>query len=275
MVPQIARLRRRRHDGPEVWTLELQLETSQPGGQPHPAFLPGQFNMLTAFGVGEIAVSFSGDPGHRGHWAHTIRGVGQVSNALLRLRKNDVVGVRGPFGSGWPMKEMAGRDVVVVAGGVGLAPLRPALYGLLSDRKRYGRIALIYGSRSAEQLLFRKQLEQWSRQFDMAVELTVDHAGRDWRGHVGTVTTLLSRVPFDARNAIALICGPEIMMRFTMASLLGMELPEQNIYLAMERNMKCAVGLCGHCQFGPTFVCRDGPVFRCDRVRSLLSVKEL
>jgi NAD(P)H-flavin reductase len=269
MIPQIAHVRRRRRDGPDVWTLELELQQA-----PLPAFLPGQFNMLTVFGVGEVPISFSGDPADGSYWTHTIRGVGHVSNALLHLRKGDAVGLRGPFGSGWPMQEMAGRDVVVVAGGLGLAPLRPALYQLLHDRKRYGRIALIYGSRSSEQLLFRKELELWRKRFDIAIELTVDHAGPDWQGHVGTVTTLLGRIPFDARAAIALICGPEIMMRFTIASLLGMDLPEQNVYLSMERNMKCAVGFCGHCQFGPAFVCRDGPVFRCDRVRSLLSVKE-
>jgi NAD(P)H-flavin reductase len=270
MTPWPARVLRRRRDGPEVWTLDIEAEEAN--GQP---FTPGQFNMLTVFGVGEVPISLSGDPAQPGRLVHTIRAVGPVSAALTRLGPGDPVGLRGPFGAGWPMAEAAGRDVVVVAGGLGLAPLRPALYRLLAERRRYGQIALLYGTRGPDEILFRRELEAWRRRLDIDIEVTVDHAIGDWRGHVGVVTTLISRAAFDPQHAIALICGPEVMMRFAGTGLRDAGLPEDAIYLSMERNMKCAIGFCGHCQFGPVFVCRDGPVFRFDRLRGLLALKEI
>ncbi len=270
MLPRVARVRRRRRDGPQVWTLEIEDEEAAAGG-----FVPGQFNMLTVFGVGEVSISLSGDPAAPDHLVHTIRDVGAVSSALSRLRPGAALGLRGPFGAGWPMEEAAGRDVVVVAGGLGLAPLRPALYRLLAERERYGKIVLLYGTRSPEEILFRREIEAWRRRLDIDIEVTVDHAVGDWRGHVGVVTTLVPRAAFDPLHAIALVCGPEVMMRFAIAALRDAGLEDEAIYLSMERNMKCAVGFCGHCQFGPVFVCKDGPVFRHDRVRSLLALKEI
>jgi len=270
MLPRIARVRRRRRDGPDVWTLDVEPEVT-----PDAAFAPGQFNMLTVFGVGEVPISFSGDPIRPGRLVHTVRSVGPVSTALTQLGPGEVVGLRGPFGVGWPMAEAIGRDVVVVAGGLGLAPLRPALYRLLAERSRFGKIVLLYGTRRPEEILFRRELEEWRRRLDIHVEVTVDHAVGDWYGQVGVVTTLIPRASFDPPNAIALVCGPEIMMRFATAALRDAGVAEEAIYVSMERNMKCAIGLCGHCQFGPVFVCRDGPVFRYDRIRSLLRVKEI
>jgi NAD(P)H-flavin reductase len=271
MVPRVARVRRRRRDGPDVWTLEVEPEAQTPDAP----FAPGQFNMLTVFGVGEVPISFSGDPVEPGLLVHTIRAVGPVSTALAGLRPGDVVGLRGPFGTGWPMAETAGRDVVVVAGGLGLAPLRPALYRLLAERDRYGEIVLLYGTRSPNEILFRREIEAWRRRLDIDIEVTVDHAIGDWHGHVGVVTTLIPRAAFDPAHAISLVCGPEVMMRFAVAALRDAGVPAEAIYLSMERNMKCAIGLCGHCQFGPVFVCRDGPVFRYDRVSSLFGRKEI
>jgi NAD(P)H-flavin reductase len=270
MVPRVARVRRRRRDGPDVWTLDI-----EPAAADTAPFMPGQFNMMTVFGVGEVPISFSGDPREPDRLVHTVRAVGPVSAALTRLGPGDVVGLRGPFGVGWPMAESAGRDVVVVAGGLGLAPLRPALYALLAERARYGRIALLYGSRGPAEILFRRELEAWRRRLDIDVAVTVDHAAGDWHGNVGVVTTLIPRAAFDPPNAIALVCGPEIMMRFAIAALGDAGIAEDAIYLSMERNMKCAIGFCGHCQLGPVFVCRDGPVFRYDRVRRLLALKEI
>jgi NAD(P)H-flavin reductase len=270
MVPRVARVRRRRRDAPQVWTLDIEPEEGQPA-----TFLPGQFNMLTVFGVGEIPISVSGDPAEPGRLLHTIRAVGAVSSALGSLRVGDAVGLRGPFGTGWPMVEAAGRDVIVVAGGLGLAPLRPALYRLRAERARYGQIALLYGTRSPDDILFRHEIEAWRRSLEIDIEVTVDHATGDWHGHIGVVTTLIPRATFDPPNAIALVCGPEVMMRFAINALNDAGLGDDQIFLSMERNMKCAVGFCGHCQFGPTFVCRDGPVFRHDRIRPMLAVKEL
>lgn len=270
MVPRVARVRRRRKDGPQVWTLEIEAEDGAGAG-----FAPGQFNMLTVFGAGEVPISLSGDPAESGRLVHTIRAVGAVSAALARLGPGEPVGLRGPFGAGWPMDAAAGRDIVVVAGGLGLAPLRPALYRLLAERGRYGKIALLYGTRSPDEILFRRELEAWRRRLDIEIEVTVDHAIGDWRGHVGVVTTLIPHAAFDPPQTIALVCGPEVMMRFAIAALRDAGLADESIHLSMERNMKCALGFCGHCQFGPVFVCRDGPVFRYDRVRRLLGVKEI
>jgi NAD(P)H-flavin reductase len=270
MLPRVARVRRRRRAGPQVWTLEVEEEDADAGG-----FAPGQFNMLTAFGVGEVPISLSGDPDRPDRLVHTIRGVGAVSNALAGLRAGEPVGLRGPFGSGWPMAQAAGRDVVVIAGGLGIAPLRPALYRLIAERERYGSISLLYGTRSPDDILFRRELETWRRRLDIDIEVTVDHALDNWHGHIGVVTTLIPHCDFDPPQTIAMVCGPEIMMRFAIAALRDAEVPDDAIYLSMERNMKCAVGFCGHCQFGPSFVCRDGPVFRYDRLHGLLGVKEI
>lgn len=267
MLPRIARVRRRRRDGPDVWTLDVEIEGPFD-------FAPGQFNMLTAFGVGEAPISVSGDSTKAG-LVHTIRAVGAVSAALTRLGPGDPIGVRGPFGVGWPMVEAAGHDVVVVAGGLGLAPVRPALYRLLAERGRYGRVVLLYGTRRPEEILFRAELEEWRRRLDIQIEVTVDHAIGDWYGNVGVATTLIPRARFDAPNTVAIVCGPEIMMRFASTALRDAGVAPGSIYLSMERSMKCAVGFCGHCQFGPVFVCKDGPVFSYDRISRLLSLKEI
>src|ERR1019366_5279040 len=185
-------------------------------------------------------------------------------------------GLRGPFGAGWPMAEAAGRDVVIIAGGLGLAPLRTAIHRLLTERARYGQVLVLYGARSPSDILFRRELQTWRRRLDVQIEVTVDHAAvSDWRGHVGVVTSLLARSSFDPANPVALVCGPEIMMRFSAAALADAGVRAEATYLSMERNMKCAIGLCGHCQFGPVFICRDGPVFRYDRIAALLRHKEL
>lgn len=269
MVPQIAHVRRRRHDAPDAWTLELEMTSGA-----HFDYAPGQFNMLTAFGVGESAISMSGDP-VGSSLIHTIRAVGPVSRALTELGPGDPVGVRGPFGVGWPMAQAEGKGVVLIAGGLGLAPLRPAIYRLLGERERYGRIMLLLGARRPDDILFRHEVEKWRARFDIDVDVTVDHAPSDWRGHVGVVTTLISRLDFDPSRSLAMACGPEVMMRFVALALADKGMAEADIYLSMERNMKCAIGHCGHCQLGPTFICRDGPVFTFERLKRLLTVKEL
>ncbi|WP_246744845.1 FAD/NAD(P)-binding protein [Methylocystis sp. Sn-Cys] len=269
MVPQIAHVRRRRHDAPDAWTLELEMAS---GERFH--YAPGQFNMLTAFGVGEAAISVSGDPAD-GPLIHTIRAVGPVSKALTQLGPGDPIGVRGPFGVGWPMAQAEGRDVVVVAGGLGLAPLRPALYSLLGARDRFGKVTLLFGARRPEEIVFRREVEHWRGRLDMDVEVTVDHATGGWHGNVGVVTNLLSRLGVDPAKTLAMVCGPEVMMRFVSMALVDKGVGEEAIYLSMERNMKCAIGQCGHCQLGPTFICRDGPVFTYARLKPLLAIKEL
>jgi len=267
MVPVLAHVRTRRRETRDTWTLAIDA-----GGL---KFRPGQFNMLYAFGCGEIPVSVSGDPGMPGPLIHTIRAVGDVSRALTRLEPGDALGLRGPFGTAWPLAESGGNDIVVIAGGLGLAPLRPAIYRLIAERDRYGRIAVLYGTRSPQDVLFRRELEGWRRRLDVAIEVTVDHADPSWHGHVGVVTKLIGRAGFDPDHTVAFVCGPEIMMRFTAAALEAAGVAPERIHLSLERNMKCAIGQCGHCQFGPTLLCRDGAVLSYDRVSRLLTVREL
>jgi NAD(P)H-flavin reductase len=272
MVPvpfHVRAVRRETHD-----TVTLSVESAR--GREKLDFAPGQFNMLYLLGVGEIPISISSAPAEPGVLGHTVRAVGAVSEGLCRLRRGRVLGIRGPFGSHWPVDESTGRDVVIVAGGIGLAPLRPALYHVLAHRDRYGRVVLLYGSRTPDDLLYGRELAGWRGRFDVQVEVTVDSAGGPaWRGHVGVVTTLIPAASFDPATAVALVCGPEVMMRFTIAELAKRGVAADRIYLSMERNMKCAVGFCGHCQFGPAFICKNGPVFRYDHIEPWLRVREL
>ena len=270
MVPKIYQVKRTRKETHDTFTLELE---PADGSQP-PAFAPGQFNMLYAFGVGECAISISGNPEEPQKLLHTIRAVGTVTGALSKLRPGDMLGIRGPFGSCWPMPAALGNDVVFVAGGIGLAPLRPAIYQVLANREKYGKVFLLFGTRTPEDILFRRDLRQWRSRLDMEVLVTVDLAESGWKGNVGVVTALIRRAPFDRFNTTAMICGPEIMMKFTVMELLQRGISPENIYITMERNMKCAIGFCGHCQLGPTFICKDGPVFRYDRLKFWFEQRE-
>ncbi len=235
---------------------------------------PGQFNMLWAFGVGEVPISVSGIATAGREVTHTIREAGNATRALCAAEPGDVIGVRGPFGHGWPLERARGRDVVVMAGGIGMAPLKPVLEHLESYREDFGRVTLLYGTRTADDILFRSDLETWRSRFHLDVEVTVDTATRGWASNVGAVTQLVPRAVFTPANTEAFICGPEIMMRFCIQLLRERGVPTESIHLSMERNMKCAIGLCGHCQWGRDFVCRDGPVFALDHVESRLLVRE-
>ena len=271
MGPSPYRVQRVRQDTYDTFTLELQ----SANGAERFCFSAGQFNMLYVFGVGEVPISISGDPAIPVTLVHTTRAVGTVTKAMRQLKRGDMLGVRGPFGTHWPVEEAIGNDVVIVAGGIGLAPLRPALYALLANREKFGKVVLLYGTRTPSDILFRRELESWRSRLDLEVYVTVDRATGNWRGNVGVVTTLIPKAPFDPRNAVALVCGPEIMMRFTILELQKRGVAAENIFLSMERNMKCAVGFCGHCQFGPTFICKDGPVFRYDRIKDLFTKREI
>jgi NAD(P)H-flavin reductase len=216
-----------------------------------------------------------GDPALHDPLIYTIRSVGQATHSLVNQAVGDGVGVRGPFGTGWPADVARGRDVIVVAGGIGLAPLRPMIYHVLHNRKDYGRLVILYGSRSPRDLLYRKELAAWARNRETQVLVTVDYGGLNWRGHVGVVTTLFKYSRLQPARSVAMVCGPEIMMRFVTRELEMQGLNRDNIYLSMERNMKCAVGFCGHCQYGPHFICKDGPVFRYAQIQKLMEKYEL
>jgi len=271
MVPEPVPIARVTRETGDTFTLGFDL-SARPGGLP---FAPGQFNMLYVFGVGEVPISISGDPGQPWKLFHTVRVVGSVTGAMRALKRGAHLGLRGPFGRGWPMEEARGKDVLVVAGGLGLAPLRPVIYDLVRCRAEFRRVAVLYGARTPGDLLYRRQLERWRGRFDVRVLVTVDRAGPEWHGRTGVVTALFDAMELDAPATVAMICGPEMMMRFTVRELMARGLVEDRIYVSLERNMKCAVGLCGHCQFGPMFVCKDGPVHRFDRVAWLFSRREI
>ncbi len=292
MLPQLYRVQRVRREIPDTFTLELE----PANGSGIPPFATGQFNMLYVFGVGEVPISISGNPAQPKPLVHTTRAVGTVTKAMRKLKPDDVIGVRGPFGSHWPIEHAQGKDVVIVAGGIGLAPLRSAMYHIIAQREKYGKVALLYGARTPADILYRRELERWQtgnrkgylssgedalpgRQVypynDLEVYITVDHAASAWRGSVGVVTKLIPRASFDPGNTVAFVCGPEVMMRFTVAELEKRGVAAERIYISMERNMKCAVGFCGHCQYGPHFVCKDGPVFQYSRVQSLFTKREI
>ncbi|HME31127.1 MAG TPA: FAD/NAD(P)-binding protein [Terriglobales bacterium] len=271
MLPMSYRIQRVRQETDDTFTLELLPEDS---GERF-SFAPGQFNMLYVFGVGEVPISISSDPDDAPMLKHTTRVVGTVTKAMRKLKHGETIGIRGPFGTHWPVEEAAGRDVVIVAGGIGLAPLRPALYRLMAEREKYRKIVLLYGTRTPEDMLYRHELEQWRGKFDLQIEVTVDRAASSWRGNVGVVTTMIPRAPFDPSNTFAMVCGPEVMMRFTVMELLKRGVVPERTYLSAERNMKCGIGFCGHCQYGPTFVCKDGPVFAFPRIASIIGKSEI
>ncbi len=265
-VRQVVAVRRQTAD---VVTLDVAMT-----GEDAP-FAPGQFAMLYAPGVGEAAISVSSDPADQGTWGFSIRAVGWVSNALTRLEPGQVLGVRGPYGRPWPLDEAAGRDLLVVAGGIGLAPVRPAILAALGDRDRFRRVVVVVGARRPEELVFADDLAAWGDDPAIDCTVTVDTADAGWDGHVGVVTKLLPGADVDPRETVVLTCGPEIMMRFAARAVLERGVPPEQVHVTLERTMRCGVGTCGHCQLGPVLVCRDGAVFPWPAVAGLLDVREL
>ena len=275
-VPRFYRVTSRREDTSDTVTLEL-TEPSNPS-DPVPAFAPGQFAMLTAFGVGEVPISVSGlgdsNGGRARRLEHTLRAVGAVTRALHAVEPGSLIGVRGPFGTSWDVASAAGHDIVIVAGGIGLAPLRPVVLTALADRSLYGRIVLLTGARTPGDLLYVDELERWRRD-GVEVAVTVDRADIGWSGEVGLVTALIEPAELAPGNTVAFVCGPDVMMRFTADTLAARGIPASQIRVSLERNMRCGVGWCGHCQLGPLLVCRDGPVVSYDRAAALMTVREL
>jgi NAD(P)H-flavin reductase len=274
MMPEPFLVRQILKETPDTFTFTLEQETNG-RAEAQGSFLPGQFSMLWVYGVGELPISISGDPTSPNQLIYTVRSVGKATQALVSQEVGDAIGVRGPFGNGWPLEAARGQDVIVVAGGIGLAPLRPVIYQVLQSRDEYRRLVVLYGARSPRDLLFRQELAAWARQRDTQVLVTVDYGGLSWRGHVGVVTTLFKYARLEPRHCIAMVCGPEIMMRFVTRELEMQGIRRDAIYLSMERNMKCGIGLCGHCQYGRHFICKDGPIFCYEQIRSMLEKYEL
>jgi NAD(P)H-flavin reductase len=269
MLPHSHRVVGKRQELPDTWTLELEPAGGDGGIDP---YAPGQFGMLYAFGAGEVPISVSSVG--EGPLVHTVRAVGATTRAICACEPGDQLGVRGPFGSAWPLEVAEGGDLVLLAGGIGLAPLRPAVEAVIAKRDRYRAVALLYGARSPEEMLFFDELQTW-REAGIDVNYPVDTAGGDWDGRVGLVTKLIPITGFEGANTTAMICGPEVMMRFSASALEARGVAPERIHVSLERNMKCAIGHCGHCQLAHRFVCKDGPVFELERIKTLLGVREL
>jgi NAD(P)H-flavin reductase len=270
-LPEIVAIRSIKPETPGVVTYAL--EFSDHGAGAAYRFQPGQFNMLYLPGVGESAISISSDAEQNGTLLHTVRAAGNVTQALARKQAGDRLALRGPFGSSWPMAACRGQDVVLACGGIGLAPLRPALYHVVRHRADYGRVFLLYGARTPSDLLYSDEYNTW-RDAGIDVEVTVDIGDSNWKGNIGVVPVLFYRLRLNGPRTHVLTCGPEVMMRFVIFEALARRIPPARIHLSLERNMNCAVGLCGHCQFGPVFVCKDGPVFTYERLQPYLHVED-
>lgn len=268
-IPSLYQVESITHETQDVYTLVLKAKEN---GSEKP-FLPGQFNMLYHFGFGESAISISGEPSNPSILVHTIRAVGSVTKGMQKLKPGDEIGVRGPFGAEWPLKKKQ-CDVLVIAGGIGLAPLRPALIQLAEAKDQYQNVTLLYGARNPGDIIFKKDLESWNSR-GIKIETTVDYADVEWKGRVGVVISLIRKNIKDPNNTLVFICGPEIMIKFSVHELLGANVEEKNIFMSLERHMQCAVGFCGRCQYGPYFLCKDGPVFSYEKLKDWLKIKEL
>jgi NAD(P)H-flavin reductase len=236
-------------------------------------FQPGQFNMIHLPGFGEVAISICSDPATPRVMEHTIRYAGSVTRALGRLKIGDTVGLRGPYGNPWPMELAEGKDLMIVSGGIGLAPLRPVILQVLHHRSSFGRVLVLYGGRTPQDLLYTDEFEQWQ---DAGIEMnvSVDRADENWKGQVGVIPMAFYRIRLNHRNTLVFSCGPEIMMRFVIYEAMARRIPKESIYVSMERNMKCAIGFCGHCQLGPAFICKQGPVFRFSAIEPFFGKEE-
>ena len=227
------------------------------------SFLPGQFNMLTLFGIGEAPISISSDHNQQDYFDHTVRKVGNVTKAMFRLKEGASLRVRGPYGRGWPLEQAQGKDILLVAGGIGLAPLRPLIFNCLQNRDKYGKVEILYGARTPLDALFINQWNEWNAVEGVTFRPTVDGVppGVEWNNSVGLVTKLFDSMDSTPGNTHVVMCGPEIMMKFAVQGLLNKGFSPKDIFLSLERRMNCGISKCGFCQIGPKFVCQDGPVF--------------
>lgn len=268
ILPQPAIIQERRQDASHIFTLDL--KWLDPKRQGDYTFVPGQFNMLYLYGVGEVAISVCSDPDNKQFFSHTIRAVGRVTNALQQLQVGDTIGLRGPYGKGWPLQSALGQDVVIVTGGLGCAPTVSVIEYMIARRASFGRLTILQGVKHSDDFIFRKRYAAWAKEPDLHIHIAADHAERGWPWQVGFVTDTIQGLPLQVDKTIVMMCGPEGMMKTASCAFLQRGLSATQLYLSMERNMECGIGLCGHCQYGGFFVCKDGPVFSYDQIQHLL-----
>lgn len=254
--------------------LEMLLELTFENGRPldHD---PGQFVQVSIFGVGECPISVCSSPTRPESFELCVRKVGMVTEKIHQLREDDIIGIRGPLGHGFDVSEMHGKDVLVVAGGLGLAPARSLIQYILDERSRFGQFHLLYGCRAPNELLFREDLARWRDDKSVNFHVTVDRPDEQWRGRTGVVTTLFKELPkFDPEETRVVVIGPPVMFKFVVLEVLSRRIPQKYIYCSLERRMKCGVGLCGHCQANNVYVCLEGPVFKYGELKALREALE-
>lgn len=270
-LPKPARIVSRTQENGTIFTLRLRFVDAC--DQEAYSFVPGQFNMLYLFGIGEIPISIVSDPHDTDVIDHTIRAVGRVTEGFAKLKPGDVIGIRGPYGRGWPLSRATMKDVIVLTGGLGCAPVVSVIHYVRKRRPQFGRLVVMQGVKHSDDLIWREQYEQWASEDNTQVLLACDTGGETGPWHKGLVTKLIDHAQFDAKNCTVMMCGPDIMMRGGATALVQHNVDEENIWLSTERNMQCGIGLCGHCQMGPYFSCKDGPVFCYHEIRGWLSRK--
>jgi len=269
-LPHAAKIIARTQESPTIFTLQTRF--TEPQQKPF-SFCPGQFNMVYLYGVGEVAISISSDPAKHTYLSHTIRAVGRVTKALQKLCEGDEIGIRGPYGKGWPVVEAEGKNVVIITGGLGCAPTVSVINYILARREKYGTLTILQGVKHSDDLIFRKQYATWQKTPNTFVHIAADHAGPKWQWGVGFVTDMIQSLPLTPDNTIAMMCGPEMMMHSAVNALVKKGVAEESLYLSMERNMECGIGQCGHCQYGGLFICKDGPVFAYPQIKALFYEK--
>ncbi len=268
--PHAAMITARTQESSAIFTLQSQFIEPI---QPHFSFHPGQFNMLYLYGVGEVAISIASDPAEKSYISHTIRAVGRVTKALQNVQKGDQIGIRGPYGKGWPLIEARGKDILIVTGGLGCAPTVSVINYILARREHYGALNILQGVKHSDDFIFRKQYAIWQQTPNTEIRIAADFAGPKWPWSIGYVTDMIESLTLDPDKTIAMMCGPEMMMHAAIGVLTKKGLAEEAIYLSMERNMACGIGVCGHCQYGGLFICKDGPVFAYPQIKALFSEK--
>lgn len=268
-LPEEAEVIERIQESSTIFTLRLRFTNTKK--QRSFSFFPGQFNMVYLYGVGEIAISISSDPKNNEFFDHTIRSVGRISRALEKISQGDHIGIRGPYGRGWPITEAQNKNVIIITGGLGCAPVVAMINYIIERRNKFGELKIMQGVKHSDDFIFKQHYEEWQKYLNTEVLIAADKAVSGWPWYAGRITDLIQKVTLSTEN-IVMMCGPEKMLKVAIQELLKKNIQEQNIYLNMERNMECAVGHCGHCQFGGLFICKDGPVFALPQVKELLGV---
>lgn len=267
-TPMLCRVIDNVRESMDVFSITLEAPLERPY-----RFKAGQFNMLYGFGIGESAISISSSPQAHETITHTIRTVGSVTNHLAKLKTGDMLAIRGPYGTAWPITQAKGKSVLLIAGGIGIAPLKPVIHELIKHRSLYKNITVLYGTRTPNDLIFQSEYSDWKK--NITFDYIVDHADLNWHGNIGVVTSLIQSHLNEPQDTVIMMCGPEVMMRFCLLECVQSGVPVSNIYLSMERNMQCGFGQCGHCQWGPYFICKDGPVMQFSAIERFFYKKAL